>query len=135
MHATLPTANTNNALNHHGEKPHYMTLVLVDRATGHQPVTASVWASTTGATSYASIWAYSRTATAAGHSYSGAGRAGGCGYHRASAALDAAIDSAGITLSEDIAGAGTRAMEDACRAIATAMGYNPAGLVLVTVGG
>ena len=132
MQATLPAASTHNARNYHGEKPHYMTMVLVDRATGHQPVTASVWASTTGATSYASIWAYSH---AAGRSYSGAGRATGGGYHRASAALDAAIDSAGITLSEDIAGAGTRAMEDACRAIATAMGYNPAGLVLVTVGG
>ena len=133
MHATLPTAKTNNALNHHGEKPHYMTLVLVDRATGHKPVTASVWSSTTGATSYASIWAYSHAAAV--HSYSGAGRATGGGYHRASAALDSAIRSAGITLSEDIAGAGSRAMEDACRAIAAAMGYDPAGLVLVTVGG
>ena len=135
MHATLPSDSTSKARNYHGEKPHYVTLVLVDRATGHKPVTASVWASTTGATSYASIWAYSRTATTAGHSYSGAGRATGGGYHRASAALGSAIQSAGITLSEDIAGAGTRAMEDACRAIATAMGYNPAGLVLVKVGG
>ena len=133
MQATLPAASTHNARNYHGEKPHYMTLVLVDRATGHKPVTASVWASTTGATSYAGVWAYSHAA--AGHSYSGAGRATGWGYHRASAALDSAIKSAGITLSEDIAGAGTRAMEDACRAIATAMGYTPAGLVLVEVGG
>ena len=133
MLATLPAAPTRNARNYHSEKPHYMTMVLVDRATGHKPVTASVWSSTTGATSYASIWAYSHAA--ASHNYSGAGRATGGGYHRASAALGSAIQSAGITLSEDIAGAGTRAMEDACRAIATAMGYNPAGLVLVTVGG
>ena len=133
MHATLPAAPTRNARNYHGEKPHYMTMVLVDRATGHKPVTASVWASTTGATSYASIWAYSPTTT--GRDYSGSGRATGGGYHRASAALDAAITSAGITLSDSIAGAGTRAMEDACRAIAAALGYDPAGLVRVEVGG
>lgn len=132
MLATLPTAPTRNARNYHGEKPHYMTLVLVDRATGHKPVTASVWSSTTGATSYASIWAYSRVT---GPGYSGTGRATGGGYHRASAALDSAIKSAGITLSDPIDGAGTRAMEDACRAIAVALGYDPAGLVLVEVGG
>ena len=132
MLATLPAAPTRNARNYHGEKPHYMTLVLVDRATGHKPVTASVWSSTTGATSYASIWAYARVT---GPGYSGAGRATGGGYHRASAALDEAITSAGITLSDPIDGEGTRAMEDACRAIAAALGYDPAGLVLVTVGG
>lgn len=133
MHATLPAASTHNARNYHGEKPHHMTMVLVDRATGHKPVTASVWASTTGATSYASIWTYSHAAAV--RSYSGAGRATGGGYHRASAALDAAIQSAGITLSDPIDGEGTRAMEDACRAIAAALGYDPAGLVLVEVGG
>ena len=132
MPATLPAAPTRNARNYHGEKPHYMTLVLVDRTTGHKPVTASVWSSTTGATSYASIWAYARVT---GPGYSGTGRATGGGYHRASAALDEAITSAGITLSDPIDGAGTSAMEDACRAIAAALGYDPAGLVLVTVGG
>ena len=132
MIATLPAASTFNGRNYHHDKPHYHTLTVVDLDTGDKPVTATVWTSTTGATTYATLWTHSR---ATGHGYAGHGTATGGGYHRASAALDSAIRSAGITLSEDIAGAGTRAMEDACRAIATAMGYNPAGLVLVTVGG
>ena len=132
MIATLPAASTFNGRNYHHDKPHYHTLTVVDLDTGDKPVTATIWTSTTGATTYATLWTHSR---ATGHGYAGHGTATGGGYHRPSAALDAAIRSAGITLSEAIDGCGTGAMEEACRAIAVALGCAPGRLSVVSVGG
>jgi hypothetical protein len=128
MRAQLPTENTSNGKNFHGEKPFTMAFVIVDRLTGDQPVKAVVWHSQSKGSNYAAVWAHSRARSFAGH-----GRATGYGYHRPSAALGAAFDSAGVKLSEDIEGRGESAMKEACIALAVAMGYKAHKLEVVQV--
>lgn len=133
MKATLPAADTFNGKNLHGDKPMTLAIIIVDRETGHEPVRAIVWHSQSKGSNYATIWARGKRHGAFARSCAGHGRATGWGYHRPSAALAAALDSAGIKLDADIDGSGEGAMRDACIAVAVALGYDAAHLVVVEV--
>lgn len=133
MNATLPAADVFNGKNMHGEKLFTSAIVIVCRATGHEPVKATVWHSQSKGSNYATVWAHGKLQGANARHLSGHGRATGWDYHRPSAALGAAFDSAGIKLSDTIAGRGDRAMRDACIAVAVALGYDEAALVAVEV--
>lgn len=90
---------------------------------------------------YCSLWVHG-----AGIYCGGYGKASGYGYHKESAALQAAIDSAGIRLTGDnyrqaptdaestqparIDGCGSSAMNAAMRAIASAVGADPACMLV-----
>lgn len=76
-------------------------------------------------TAYACIWLDSDNFRSAG-----SGSAGGGGYCKESAAADSAIRAAGVKLAVSVDAAGTRAVEDAVLAIATALGYPDAMLVV-----
>ena len=133
MKATLPAADTFNGKNLHGDKPLTMALVIVDRKTGHKPVTVMIWHSQSKGTNYGTVWATGRLPGAFARHVAGHGRANGYGYHRPSAALAEAFESAGVHLDEAIDGRGNEAMKDACIALAVALGYKAANLVCVEV--
>lgn len=76
-------------------------------------------------TAYACIWIGNDTFHA-----SGSGKAGGYGYCKESTAAGQAMTAAGVKLSKYIQGVGTQAVEDAVLAIATALGYPDAMLVV-----
>lgn len=76
-------------------------------------------------TAYACLWMGNDTFHSAG-----SGKAGGYGYCKESAAAAEAMSKAGVKLSKYIAGAGTDAVETAVLAIATALGYPDAMLVV-----
>lgn len=79
---------------------------------------------------YCSVWVSGHLPDGTGRYLAGHGRATGCGYCKQSAAFDEAVESAGIKLAARVDGAGMRAVDDAMVAIARALGYSRAMVVV-----
>lgn len=102
-------------------------------------VRARIWQKPNGTLVHCSLWIHGDNDLDA----NGYGRAGGWGYDKSSAALEGALRTAGVTLYGDvygqedkkteahIGGCGMMAGDDALRAVAIAVGADPATVTLL----
>lgn len=130
MKATITNPEIRNGVNYGDRKELIRAKSVIALQTNGQPceIIAARWYMGRSAQSsvvYCTVWING------GLWVSGSGKAGGSGYCKRSAAFAHALDDAGVQLTENVAGVGNSAVENACKAIASELGFSTDNLLFV----